>query len=131
MKLYCTYCSAEKRTCSTPLPALQLYKSTRIKEVHAKAQEDNCSFAILSGKYGIVLPNTLIPFYDHLLQENEVKEHAKQVATQIKNIGATHVVFYMNYLKNEPQLAPYLNCIKKACSSSGIELEIIEDNYCD
>ncbi len=77
MTFYCTYCSAEKFYSETPIPAIELYNSERIKEIYDRAEEAREGFVILSGKYGLVKAYEKIDYYDHLLLPAEVEGHAK------------------------------------------------------
>jgi hypothetical protein len=54
MVFYCTYCSAEKKYSDSSTPAIELYKSERIRNVYTKSKDDGAGFVILSGKYGLV-----------------------------------------------------------------------------
>ena len=73
MLAICTYCSAGKHNSETPLPAIDLYKSSRITKVFETAEKSNVTFLILSGKYGLIRANEEIGYYDHLLIPSEVE----------------------------------------------------------
>lgn len=73
MKYYCTICSKEKRKDKELLPAIERYLSPRIKNVYERASLDNTKFLIFSGEYGFIHPYSLIPYYDHLLLEEEIE----------------------------------------------------------
>ncbi len=80
MTIFCTYCSAKKDRSQGELPAIQRYRSHRIKSVYIAAVSLGLKFLILSGEYVILEPSDPIPYYDHLLQSSEVSEHSKKVA---------------------------------------------------
>lgn len=83
-------------------------------------------FVILSGKYGLVEPEQPIAYYDHLLLSEEVEAHAKRVATQLKQLNATKLVFYSVPLNTDSNLEAYVNCIRIAAKSVGVTFELIE-----
>ena len=126
MTYYCTYCSAEKNYSDVPIPAIDLYDSTRIKDIYAKAKEAGVGFVILSGKYGLVEPELRIAYYDHLLLPEEVEAHANRVAIQLKQLNATKLVFYTAPLNTDANLEAYVNCIRIAAKSAGVTFELIE-----
>ncbi len=125
MKVYCTYCSREKNKTESPIPAINLYDSTRIRKVHALAKSANCAFFILSGKFGWIHSNTLIPYYDHLLVANEVEDHVEKVVGQMKNVEMDEILFYAESVENDPNLKAYYDCIKAAAKRVGVTLSII------
>ncbi len=73
MKYYCTICSKEKRNDKELLPAIERYLSPRIKNVYQKASSEKVKHLIFSGEYGFIHPYSLIPYYDHLLLEEEIE----------------------------------------------------------
>ncbi|NQY04736.1 MAG: hypothetical protein HRT68_00675 [Flavobacteriaceae bacterium] len=124
MKAYCTYCSAEKNDSEKAIPAIDLYNSHRISEVYKWSQEKGLGFLILSGKYGLVEPTERIHYYDHLLKPKEVEPHSDLLASQIKAMGITEIVFFMSRLEKDPNLQAYRDCITKACIKSNVALTI-------
>tara|TARA_B110000483_G_C18127987_1_gene516455 strand:- start:122 stop:520 length:399 start_codon:yes stop_codon:yes gene_type:complete len=131
ISIYCTYCSAKKDKRKTPMPAAALYQNERIKNVYHSAQLIGVKFMILSGKYGLIDAMQKIKTYDHLLLAAEVDQHADLVAMQMKVEKINEIVFFMNPIKTDDQLKPYLNCMLKACQKSGISLIIKEESYID
>ena len=75
MKILCTYCAGRKRPGSRPLPAIRRYLSPRIAVLHREARRRGSAWAfrIVSGRYGLLAPETPLPWYDHLLREDEVR----------------------------------------------------------
>lgn len=128
MEVYCTYCSARKKKTITPLSAIDLYKSERIKKIAEKASFKGVSFFILSGKHGLIPAHQKILHYDHLLSTNEVAEHLLKVADQINNFQISKIHFYMRPRESDPNLTAYLDCISKACEQTNTDLEVYELN---
>ena len=126
MTFFCTYCSAEKNYSETPIPAIDLYNSARIKDIRAKAKEAEAGFVILSGKYGLLKPEQRIPYYDYLLLPQEVEGHSELVASQLEKLNPATLVFYSHTIEKDPNLKAYIDCIQKAAEKSGVELELIE-----
>jgi len=124
MIIYSTYCSAEKNKDSSKIPAIDRYISSRIEMVSKIAQSTNHEFFILSGLYGLIHSKKLIPYYDHLLSEEEIVKHTKLVSEQLKEFGITEILFYTRPLSTDPKIRSYLMCINQACEESGIKLTI-------
>jgi hypothetical protein len=126
MTVFCTYCSAEKDRSQDELPAIQRYRSDRIQSVYNAAISLRFKFLILSGEYGLLEPDDLIPYYDHLLQSYEVKEHTKTIANQLENIGVKEIIFFTKSFADDENVKPYLDCIKLASRTIGIELKFVK-----
>lgn len=121
--LFVTYCSSEKSTTDEPLAAIRRYSSKRIKKVFGLAKNEGADFAILSGEYGLLKPRTKIPYYDHLLQEEEVEEIAKKSLIFLKHQGDYEsIVFYSRPLDSNPQLKPYHRVLETSAEKTGIKL---------
>jgi len=131
MVLHCTYCSSKKNTDSKLLPAIERYDSNRIRNRFEKAKSINVSFAILSGKFGLIHPQKKIPFYDYLLLDKHVKNHEELVSKQLHEMGITDLFYFTQSVKSEPNIIPYLDCIRLACATNGIVLKIVEEMYYD
>ena len=131
MKILCTYCSAEKQTAVGNVPAISRYISKRIDWVAKQAAQENRPFFILSGKYGIIPATYLIPYYDHLLTQEEVTGHAQKVASQIREHGITHITFYTRSSQQDPYVAPYINCITQAAELAKVGLVVEEAAFRD
>jgi hypothetical protein len=126
MTVFCTYCAANKDRSQGEIPAIQRYRSHRIKSVYTAAMSLGLKFFILSGKYGILEPCDPIPYYDHLLQSSEVSEHSKKVADQLEALGVKDLIFFGGSLSDDENLKPYIDCIKFASRKAGIELKFVE-----
>lgn len=131
MVLHCTYCSSKKNTDSKLLPAIERYDSNRIKNRFEKAKSVSASFAILSGKFGLIHPQKKIPFYDHLLINKQVKKHEELVSKQLHDMGITELFYFTQSAQSDPNIIPYLDCIRLACAKNRIVLKIVEEMYYD
>jgi hypothetical protein len=129
MKIICTYCSAEKHTVVGNVPAVSRYISKRIDWVAKQAEKDNIPLFIFSGKYGIIPATYLIPYYDHLLTQEEVTGHAQKVASQIREHGITHITFYTRSLQQDPNVAAYINCVTQAAELAKVDLVVEEEAF--
>jgi len=122
MKAFCTYCSKSKSHESGEIPAIRRYRSSRIKKVHEAALAVNLPFYVLSGRYGLVVPQRNIPDYDHLLREEEVSDLAQLVAKQISECQIDGFVFFIEPVANDPNVQRYLDAMKEACSKPWLHL---------
>ena len=123
MKVVMTICSKEKDSTNRDLTAHQRYKSTRIKAVSEVAKQDKLPFFILSGKYGLVAENDIIPYYDYLLEQDGIEDTVSLVNKQSKLIGITSVDFYAK--PKAGSWAPYYEVLESMATELGIELNII------
>jgi len=126
MMVYCTYCSSKKNRSSHLLQAVKRYKSNRIKAIHRTAYSQNIPFLILSGKYGLVKAETPIKYYNYLLKADDVEEHYIKVAEQLKGYGVKEIVFFTRSAEEDPNIAPYLECIEKAAVTLSLKINFIE-----
>ena len=126
MKVFSTYCSADKNRSKDPLPAVERYQSGRIRSLYNAALSLGAGFAILSGKYGLLDPCERIPFYDKLLTAAEVPSHAKTVERQLRAMRIEEMVFFSRPVSEDPNIEPYVDCIKLACDQAGVLIVIIE-----
>ena len=131
MKILCTYCSADKHTTVGNVPAISRYVSKRIDWVADKADKQNKPLFILSGKYGIIPATHSIPYYDHLLIQEEVSAHVQTVASQIREYGVTHITFYTRSLQQDSNVAAYINCITQAAKLAKVGLVVEEAAFGD
>jgi len=126
MTVFCTVCSAEKYRAPGKLPAVQRYQSNRINSVHTAALSLGLSFLIFSGEYGMLEPNDLIPYYEHLLIPSEVQEHAKKVTEQLEKLEVKDLFLFSGSLEKDKNLKPYFDCLQLASQDAGAELKIVE-----
>ena len=122
MLIYCTYCSAEKQSTKKPIPAIDLYQSTRIQDVHQMASKANLPFFIFSGKHGLIAPHQPVAWYDHLMQKEAISTHAEFLAKQIHSLNILAIHFFSNFPENDPNLQTYIDCITNACNSLSIPI---------
>lgn len=128
MTVFCTYCSNEKDKSKFPLPAIQRYQSERIQSVYDAASVLDFKFLILSGKYGLLESDYRIPYYDHLLIDPEVSQHALLIADQLKNQKIKSLVFFAVHPDIDPDVLPYIKAIEKACEQVSVDYKWVELN---
>ena len=123
--VYCTYCSSKKNRSSHKLPAIKRYKSNRIKAIHRTALSQNIPLLILSGKHGLVKAETPIEYYNYLLKADDVEEDSIKVAEQLRGFGVKELVFFSRSTDIDPNINPYINCIKNATNISKVNFKLI------
>jgi hypothetical protein len=121
---FCTYCSKQKSDEESDLPAIQRYRSQRIARVSLQAMMNGCTFYILSGKYGFIAQDYPLPYYDHLLQPDEVTKMVQMVSGQIKSAGVEEIRYFSNNPDFDATLIPYRMVIEKSCQAVGVQLNI-------
>lgn len=124
MRVFCTNCSASKDPAKGRIPAFKRYISARIVRVQEMAEQANAQVCILSGQFGLVDWDQPLPWYDHLLQADEVESLAQMVAQQILAKSIAQIDYYTVSPQRDSQLVPYLNTIESACNHAGIRLYI-------
>lgn len=129
MTVFLTYCSAEKRFGDSLLPAIERYRSDRINRVYAAALATGVGFFILSGEFGLLKPNELIPYYDHLLVADEVETHRFKIAEQIKQYSITQIIFFTLPVAVDHTLAAYHECLRLACQTTSTHLSFVEIDF--
>ncbi len=125
MKAICTYCAGPKRSSGRMIPAVSRYLSRRTAQLHQLAQQRDVAFFILSGQYGLLLPDHPLPWYDHLLHADDVEKLVPAAATVLANAGITEVEYHTADPAVVPQVAPYGDVLRQACLLSDIRLEIV------
>ncbi|MCI0407266.1 MAG: hypothetical protein L0191_01670 [Acidobacteria bacterium] len=126
MTSFCTYCSATKSPESGEIPAIRRYRSPRISRVYDASRTLGFQFRVLSGKYGLVRAEQGLPFYDHLLTQEEVPALAELVARQIREAGITAFVYFTKPLATNPKLVPYHDALVIACRLASASLCVVE-----
>lgn len=125
MRLILTTCCKVKNPHPELLPAIDRYISRRIASVYAISQKEMVPFAIFSGKFGLVFPESLIPYYDHLLTESDKEAMKKIVHSQLLKTQYKRITFYANSVEMDPSIRPYRDVIAEVCKDLGIELDTI------
>lgn len=69
------------------LPAREMYRGTMFKKTVEYADAINAPYAILSGKYGVLMPDDVIPHYDVSVYDRDADEWGKQVVAGAGMIG--------------------------------------------
>ena len=130
---YCTYCSSRKRQDLLPLCALDRYDSRRIRQIYGQACSRGVQFLIMSGAFGLLEPHDTIPNYDHLLQQDEVREMARRMAQQLKEKPVSELVFFTVDPAVDPLVQPYHNSLALACEAAGVlfRVEVLAGNMVD
>jgi len=124
MKLFATYCSAQKDTATGLVPARERYVSDRITGVEKRAQMAGAQFAILSGKLGLIPPDTPIADYDHLLHRAQVPEMTDTVARTLEEWGITQVHWFSVAFEMDTNVRLYKTVIAEAAATKGIGFEL-------
>ena len=120
MKIYATYCSAEKSSTTGEIPAIERYTSRRIQWVNKRAQRHGETFFILSGKYGLIKAEEEIAYYDYLLTSDALNEHVQLLSQQLSTLGIQQVTFFTRPVRIDSNITPYLKSIEKACRLSQV-----------
>jgi len=123
MEILCTICSKKKDDSNKPLPASKRYKGTRIATMVEMSKNKGLPLYFLSGKFGLIDSNTLIPYYDKLLIEQLVDNVVKKVTRQIHDNEINKVFFYAKP-KTVSNRKPYYDAITKACEVTNTHLQI-------
>lgn len=121
MKYLITTCSKEKRQDEKLLPALERYLDPRIKQVYNKSKDLKVGFLILSGKYGILDSDELIPYYDQILLETQVSDMVERVLPQLKKFKVTELVVYGKNEQTNPSWRPYYEVLRISCEKLKID----------
>lgn len=125
MKILCSYCSAAKRTDPGPLPAIERYRSDRLHELHRRGLADGTPLRILSGEFGLIGPESPLPWYDHLLRPEEAAALSRRVAATLRASGVTAVAYHTADPTAAPAVRPYHDVIEAACRDADVSLEIV------
>ncbi len=116
---YIALCSVEKATQEGEIPAIRRYTARRIQTVAQWAGRDHADFRIFSGKFGLLQPETPIPWYDHVLTPENIPAMARQAAEKIKAAGWKKLVVFTGDPAKDPLIYLYLGCLQVAASIAG------------
>ena len=124
MKIICTYCSAAKCKDGGLLPAVERYLSDRIVRLGEEADQDNLEFMILSGEFGLIDRDYPLPYYDHLLQPDEVVKLSHKVASTLCMAGVKEVVYHTAAPELYSAIRPYLTVMQAACERASVAMRV-------
>ena len=124
MKIHATYCSAEKSNAPGRIPAIERYKSHRIQWVNKRAQKQGEALFILSGKHGLIKAEEEIAYYDYLLTNDALEEHVQLLSRQLSSLGIRQVTFFARPVSVDPNVLPYVKCIKEACQMTSCRIDL-------
>lgn len=82
-------CSADKTSAPNPIPALERYNGPAFKTLrrylrHKPEARTDLAVGIISAKYGLVFPETLIPAYDQRMEEDLAAAMQPTIVNQLK-----------------------------------------------
>jgi hypothetical protein len=118
MLLFATYCSADKDGAAGDLPAIERYISDRINGVYANAQTAQARFGILSGMYGLISADHPLPYYDHLLQTEQIDDMVRSVQSTLTEWGVTEVRWFSVGFEMDPNVRRYRDVIGRAAQEA-------------
>ena len=121
MQVLCAICSKDKDHAAGLLPAAKRYTSERIKNAVSESQSRGLPLFFLSGEFGLIFQDELIPDYNHKLSETEVEGLVQKVANQIEKHEISELVFLAKK-RTIPGWAPYYRLIELACRQAGAGL---------
>jgi hypothetical protein len=120
-KVVCSICSRAKDDDKNLLPARKRYVGSHIAIVENNSKELGQPFYILSGLYGFISGDELIPDYDYLLDANRVPALVAKVTSQLLSAEVGEVRFYT---KRKPNWEPYLLALTQATDTLGVKLTV-------
>lgn len=100
-----TTCCKDKDPDQKDLPAIERYLDPRIKLI-ATLATDEIPFLIFSGKFGLIKPSHLIPWYDYALQFEGIDTLLPLLKQQIKALQITTLTAHL-LPKDTPGWGPY------------------------
>lgn len=113
-EVVCTICSREKDPNPLLMPARKRYLGGHIALAASAARFR--PFFILSGMMGLIPADTAIPYYDHLLRDEEVEALSARVAQQVRH-HKIRVVYYLHEPKESWQ--PYSKALSQGVIAGG------------
>lgn len=127
MEIVCSICSRAKDQDPRHLPARQRYIGSHIAKIEAIAREMEKEFFVLSGVHGLVSADEVVPYYDHLLTDDEVDGISESINRQLAHWGIRNITFFT---KGKPAWQPYLRALRQACDKAGVHLrtELLADD---
>ena len=117
--IVCTVCSRTKKDDHKLLPAQERYLGGHIAKVGQVAADEDVPFFILSGVYGLIPALMPIPYYDHLLQHDDLPMLAGRVYRQLGEQRIQELYFYT---KATPAWQQYGVVLARACEKRDVRL---------
>ena len=124
----CSICSKKKSEVDGLLPAGQRYLGTHIARAAEFAAQMKLPLYVMSGRYGFISVQELIPHYEHLLVPQEVLALSFKVYRQLRSLGIKEIHFFT---KKKASWAPYREALEPATQTLGIRLIIHELSNAD
>jgi hypothetical protein len=124
MLLFATYCSADKDGAAGNLPAIERYVSDRINGVCANAQGAQARFGILSGMYGLISADHPLPYYDHLLQTDQIEAMVTTVQSTLTEWEVTEVRWFSVAFEMDPNVRRYRDVMAQAAHAANARFEL-------
>lgn len=118
MKVVATICSRKKRDDKDLLPVRERYLGDHVISARLEAEKAGLPLYILSGKFGLVSGDDLIPDYDYYLVQ-ESGELVNMVKMQMEEAGITEIDFYY---EDSEKWAPYTATLTKAAGLAGVSV---------
>jgi Asp-tRNA(Asn)/Glu-tRNA(Gln) amidotransferase A subunit family amidase len=97
-----------------------------MQQVIEEGERTNTPVLILSGKFGILTPDTEIPHYDHLLLEEEVDDKVAEVIVQLEKLGVDDIEAYIKKGREVEGWNPYYEVLERAARAIDAKLEYAE-----
>lgn len=123
MKYICTYCSRKKSDFPRLIPAKERYSSDWVRNIEKIAKEKELPLLFISGKYGLIQAEELIPLYNLRFTDSLVPSIVKKSVGQVKKLNVTELIFYTK--PQDEKLRPYYDVIKQICNQTGIKLSLV------
>ncbi|MEK8024063.1 MAG: hypothetical protein AAB229_09685 [Candidatus Hydrogenedentota bacterium] len=112
-----TYCCRDKDPAPGLLLAIKRYRSDRIQSLYRQAIEEGSGFLIFSGQFGLLRPDEEIPWYDHMLQPEEIPAMILKICGPLGRYDAATF-----YYREGDNIASYLEAIRTAADRTAVTL---------
>jgi len=117
----CTICCKDKRTDPELLPAIDRYISERIQYVYQASLQSGRPMLIFSGKYGLLAPTDLIPWYDQKLTLEAVPDITPVLSGHLCQKTVSRLIFYCRP-RTDVDWYPYHLALERACTSQNVAI---------
>ncbi len=118
-----TICCREKDAAGGVMPAIERYRSKRIEAVRDAAAKAGLPFYILSGRFGLLLPEDPIPYYDYLLPPEEAAGLSVGIRKRLRQDEIGRVILFIPDPELDPKSIPYREAVRMATEGAA-ELEV-------